>query len=466
MDFAGVTAQFDNHPVHGRLSEILAEFSRLDREPAGELTPVADEYLRASRYVFDRARLRLSAQDKLLVTQTTLKAIEVAADDVLSAIRSFWSSPSDAVAERLHAAAGQLLNSQAGFTTTTSTRRGQINTATAEAVRAEVQASTMQLRTLVSEATTAHANVTNVISGALVDLDRRASEASVSLQQIQQGIEDRSSQIEKHISEISDELTIAAEQLERQRTLAISDINQALQGIESRFGESETSRTARFLEAETERASQFNVSVTEARSSHLTLVGELEALRRAADEVLQLAGGAALSHRWIAQARIQLIERILWLSVLALLSIGSVAFTFWQLDHFTAPADSSLVAAIVFYFPRLPLAIITVTVIAFIAKQSARRGLWEARDRRVANELTALPAFLATLSPEVQQALATKVADRYFPGPQVSHDDVAGSDRVETTIGPGPMGGLYALIGSVTTSIGLVAALVIALVGS
>jgi hypothetical protein len=95
--------------------------------------------------------------------------------------------------------------------------------------------------------------------------------------------------------------------------------------------------------------------------------------------VLRLAGAAALSGRWIKQARNQAIERYSWLLVLALASGGSLWFGFSNLHDLTAPGGSDLIDALVFTYP-IAARIITVTVIVMI-QQASRRALWEARQK-------------------------------------------------------------------------------------
>ena len=168
--------------------------------------------------------------------------------------------------------------------------------------------------------------------------------------------------------------------------------------------------------------SEYKTWETTARARVDTLNRLIDKLAARADEMLLNAGGAALGTSWKTQAKAHRIERWSWTGGIIVLLGGSVALAFLTLDDLTAPAGSSFVDGLVFYIPRIPFAIITITILGFAIQQAARRAQFEARDARVGNELSALPEFLSRVPDGARDELSKQVAANYFPGTKLEHD--------------------------------------------
>jgi hypothetical protein len=104
--------------------------------------------------------------------------------------------------------------------------------------------------------------------------------------------------------------------------------------------------------------------------------------------------------------------------------------------------------------------VITITVITFAVQQAARRAVWEARDRRVANEMTAYPAFVAGIPESPESSILKDIALRYFPGTSTEIDDPKPSAGSSS---PSRWGFEASVIGSVLGTVVLGIALVYSL---
>ncbi|MGD9934565.1 MAG: hypothetical protein AB7T37_12730 [Dehalococcoidia bacterium] len=453
-------SRFDQSPVHLHLQTATDELERLNSEPWDSPEAQALEYIDSVRCLLDYARIRLGLQDPRTVTAARLDHLSSTAGNLAGALQAFNAERSIDTAQAAHSAAETLVDGTCMLPLAPSPDEVRLAEATLDAVRSERERASASLSLQVETSASSLERAQAAINESMQELKETAETANA-------GLADATAEVKAEVEGVATSLAsrhadfeAATAQLEQQRAAAIRQINEVLTGIESRHGEAETARVSQFTAAESERKAAFGDFSKAAKSEHDALIDAVRRTEEQAETVLQLAGGAALSARWIKQARDQRIERYSLLGALAILSIGSVVFSFFHLDEFTAPADSGFVESLIFYFPRLPLAIITLTVLAFLIQQTSRRSLWEARDRRVANELTALPSFLAGLEGQ-KLTLAEKVADRYFPGPQVDHDEPKHDERP-----PSPVAipsSVHALLASLSGTAALAIALIIAL---
>ncbi len=121
--------------------------------------------------------------------------------------------------------------------------------------------------------------------------------------------------------------------------------------------------------------------------------------------------------------------------------------------------ETGIAGRVGFYLPRLPLAIITITVLTFAVTEAAKRADFEARDQRVANELTAFPAFLDAVGTTDRQNLAREIATKYFPGTGMDVDHPQRRLPEAQAPHPWPVGLLASVAGNVTLSALLVYAI-------
>ena len=459
-------SRFDQSPVHEHLRSALEELSRLATEPWDPPAEQAVEYVDAVRAMIGYVRLRLGLQDPQVVTAAHLERLSADAGSVNAALQVFNTNRSLETAQAVHLAAEALVNSASMLPLALAPDEIKFAEATLDVLRRGREEASAALSSLATNAIPTLERAQASVDDGMQKLTESAETASTGLAA---AAATAKAEVEATTTSLAAQRTAfeaKTAQFEQQREAAVKQINEALTGIESRYGETEKARLSQFTTTEAERSTAFSEFSRGAKAEYDELLRAVRETEARSENVLLLAGGAALSGRWIKQARDQRLERYFWLAALAIIAIGSVVFTFWNLGKFTAPADSSFVESVIFYFPRLPLAIITVTVLAFLIQQASRRSLWEARDRRVANELTAFPSFLLSsfllsLEEADRTALARDVADRYFPGPQVDHDEPKHHEESPTTAAI--PGGIYTLVGSLSSTAAMAIALIIAL---
>lgn len=394
--------EFSNHEAHAALQRAASEIDQVTAEPWTDPEGNALEYVELARHVVDHARLMLNAQSPSLTTAEMLDPVKESAERLASSMATFRTDRSLSNAQATHSFARDLSSAVA--------RLPMRPEASTEQALSEARAVLVQ----------AAATTSTTISA-------REAEVAARFQEMDERLSARVTESVRAVSEAEATLSVATDTLltkqrefeaetlrfQNQHAEALRLIDDRLGGLESEFKGAESTRQ----QTADKRLTDLEAELRDYRTS-------MDQIASQAKEVLALAGGAALSGRWVKQAQADRWERYGWIAAIAVVFLGSLVLAWWHVDDFTAPAGASFVDAMIFYIPRLPLAIITITVLGFMISQAARRAQWEARDTRVGNELTSFPAFLSHLSgADGERAkIAADIAHRYFPGTQVEHD--------------------------------------------
>jgi len=449
--------RYSGHRVHTALTGLREKLNAIDgagwEEPGTTL-------LAGSRLIAERTQRLLDVQEQELVPRQLLESMARGVDQAsaridVGAAEADMPSIHDAFTELVSAAASlpqqlPVPADKVGARLNGATLRARVEAETAirkqaETAKADIEDTAVAATRASSDAKDAATLARDEVRAARDQAIGASQAATTSMETTKQAVESRLASLEGAASTL------------------VRNADTAINGIEERFQTAEGTRASTFDEMLKEKRAEQEADLDSARARNGEVLRSVEATAKRAEEVLQLAGATTLAGRWIGQARGNLIERICWLVALATFVSGSLFFSYHFRHELTAPPDADWLEALAFYFPRLPLAIVSIVIVGFMVQQASRRATWEARDRRVANELTALPALIDRLEPNVQKELVAEIAKRYLPGTDLSHDQPASQQRETRPSPPSAWtGGLYALIGSVSTAVVLAAALIVA----